>query len=181
MISKVSALCTCSRGHLHPYFRQPNSRVQDRSAASHQTCHRRHHDNRQSPRPTRIHPCTSDIETARPRCATPPRLGVVDVVDEHHSTSYLHHPAAVPKTMPLRRRATQSIAITRYSKPRSMVPLVQHELVDEKLHQRCLLQGNDAWTSPSPAMTVVKARFSQVVLPPQLAAGTRCGILIRHS
>jgi hypothetical protein len=51
----------------------------------------------------------------------PPRLGFVNVVDEHHSTSYLPHPTAVPKTMPLRRRATQSVTIVRSGKLRSKV------------------------------------------------------------
>jgi hypothetical protein len=33
-----------------------------------------------------------------------PKLGVVDTKGEHHSTSCLHHPAAVPQKMPSRER-----------------------------------------------------------------------------
>jgi hypothetical protein len=50
-------------------------------------------------------------------------------------------------------------------------------LVDERLQQRCLQQGNIARTLPSPAMTAIGARFSLASLPPQLKTRTRCGIL----
>jgi hypothetical protein len=47
-------------------------------------------------------------------------------------------------------------------------------LVDERLHQRFLQQENDAQTPPSPAKTIVGARFSPASLSPQLTARTRC-------
>jgi hypothetical protein len=33
------------------------------------------------------------------RCTTPPRPSFFDAIGAHHTTSYLHHPAAAPKTM----------------------------------------------------------------------------------
>jgi hypothetical protein len=54
-------------------------------------------------RQTVLPPCASPTSTClspRPHCATPPRLGFVDVEEIHRSTACHHRPTAAPKMMP---------------------------------------------------------------------------------
>jgi hypothetical protein len=61
----------------------------------------------------------------------PPRLGIIDAEDEHHSTSCLHYPAAAPKMMPPQGKATpKAPSSSDPGNPDLGFPLEQHEQVD---------------------------------------------------
>jgi hypothetical protein len=116
--SRTPGDISSSKVHLHLSFRQPISKILDRSKA----LTRLSIDSTTMPdgAPALRESILAHL-TPRPHCAMLPELSVVDAEDKHHSTSYHHHPAAVPKTMTPRGRATQSVKIVRSGRPRSRV------------------------------------------------------------
>jgi hypothetical protein len=59
--------------------------------------------------------------TPRPRCATLPRPSVVDVVEEHRTTSGILQPVSTPKTTPTSGRATLNATVVQSGRPRFRV------------------------------------------------------------